>query len=112
MAVHTAAPTSKVEMKGPILGFADNEKIDGVPNEDLPLVVIVGIHGHNVARCLVDKGISVDILYQDVFEKLGQRKEDLESYNDTELHGFNETSTHRGDTSNWLQLSEMGRMNE
>lgn len=74
--------------------FTDNEKIDGFPNEDLPLVFITGIHDHDLAKCLVDEGSSVTILYQDSFEKLGLRKEDLESYDDTELHGFNETRTH------------------
>lgn len=54
----------------------------------------MGVHGHNVARCLVDEGSSVDILYQEAFEKLCMRKEDLESYNGTELHGFNERSAH------------------
>lgn len=36
----------------------------------------------------------MDIFYQDAFEKLGLRKEDLKSYDDIELYGFNETSTH------------------
>jgi len=61
--------------------------------EELPLVVIVGIRGHDVARCLVDEGSSVDILYHDAFKRLGLRKEDWESYNGTNLRGFNETST-------------------
>lgn len=93
MAVHTSAPALKAARKRPLLGFADSEKIDGVPNEELPLVVIVGIHGHDIARCLVDEGNSLDNLYQDAFDKLGMRKEDLKSYEDTDLHCFNKTST-------------------
>lgn len=53
----------------------------------------MGIRDHDIARCLVDEGSSVDILYQDAFEKLGLRIEDLKPYEGTNLHGFNETST-------------------
>lgn len=73
--------------------FTDNEKVNGVPNEELLHVIIMGIWGHDVARRLVDEGKSVDILYQDAFKKLGLKKEDLESYDNTDLHGFNERST-------------------
>ena len=60
-----------------IIGFADIEKIDEIPN-DLPLVIIMGIHGHDVAKCMVDEGSFVDILYQDAFEELGLRKKYME----------------------------------
>jgi hypothetical protein len=36
----------------------------------------------------------VDILYQDAFEKLSLKRVDLKSYDETELNGFNGTSTH------------------
>jgi len=82
----------KAAKKRPLLGFTDSEKVNEVSNKELPLVIIVEIRDHDVARCLVDEGNSVYILYQDTFEKLGLRREYLKPYNDTDLHGFNETS--------------------
>ena len=41
----------------------------------------------------MDEGSSVDIMYQDAFEKLGLKKRDLKPYGGTNLHGFNEMST-------------------
>ena len=79
----------------PLLGFTDNEKVNEIPNKELPLVIVMDIRGHDVARCLLDEGSFIEILYQDAFEKLGLKNEDLEPYDDTDLHGFNETSTLR-----------------
>ena len=64
-----------------------------MPNEELPHVIVVGIRDYDFTRFLVDKGSSVDILYQDAFEKLGIRREELKPYEGTNLHCFNETST-------------------
>jgi hypothetical protein len=50
MAVHATTSVSKVSKKRQILEFADNEKVDGVSNEDLPLYVIAEIHGHMPLR--------------------------------------------------------------
>lgn len=74
MTVHETVPAPKAAMKRPMLGLSDDEKVDWVSNEDLPLVIIFSMCGHDVARCLVDEGSSVDILYQDAFKKLGLRK--------------------------------------
>jgi len=52
-AIHVAPP--KVAKKRPLLGFTNSEKVNIVPNEELPLVIIVGIPGHDVARCLLAK---------------------------------------------------------
>jgi len=95
MEIHTVAPIIKVAKSKPLLGFADSEKVYGIPN------VITGIYYHNVARYLVDEGSFVDILYQAAFEKLGLWKENLESYDNTKLHGFNEISTRLWDMSSW-----------
>jgi len=62
-------------------------------NEIFPLVIITWIRGHDVARCLIDKGSFVNMLYQDAFEKLGLKKAYLQPYDGSELQGFNKAST-------------------
>ena len=62
-------------------------------NEELSLVIIVAILDHDVSRCLVGEGISVDILYPNAFEKLGLKRKDLKTYVDTDPLGFNKMST-------------------
>jgi len=72
MAVHVTMPKStKMRL---IMGFTDDEKINGGSSEIFLLVVITRICSHDVARCLIDKGSSVDILYEDAFENLGLKK--------------------------------------
>lgn len=93
MAVHAAMTVPKTGRNRPILGFSDEEKVNGGSNEIFPLVIIVEIHEHDVNRCLIDEGGSVDILYQDAFEKLGLWKTNSNPYEGTELQGFNMTRT-------------------
>jgi len=61
--------------------FTDDEKVNRMLNKIFPL--IVGTSNHNLARCLIDEGSFVDIMYEDAFEKPGLRKEDLKSYDGT-----------------------------
>jgi len=75
--METHGATIKEAKKRPLLGFPDNEKVNEVSNEELTLVIVVSIREHDVARCLVDTGSSVDILYQDAFEKLGLKRKYL-----------------------------------
>lgn len=78
-------PTSEQRHKHkkmPILSFIDDEKVNGRSNEIFLLVVMVGIQNHDVARCLVDEGSSVEIMYENSLEKLGLKKEDLKAYDD------------------------------
>lgn len=83
MEVHATTGSRRNKKERHILGFTDKEKVNGGSNEIFPFVVFVGIWGHDVERCLIDEGISVDILYQDAFHKLGLKKEDLKSYEGT-----------------------------
>jgi len=89
----THGAPQKAAKKRPLLGFINNQKVNGVSNGELLLVIVMAIRDHDVARCLVDEGSSVDILYQDALKKLGLRREDLKPYNGTDLHGFHKTST-------------------
>ncbi|MCI04679.1 hypothetical protein A2U01_0025726, partial [Trifolium medium] len=43
----------------------------------------------DVSRILIDQGSSCDVMYQELFEKLGLKKEDLCQYEGTDLQGFN-----------------------
>jgi hypothetical protein len=83
----------KAARKRPLLSFTENKKVNEVSNEELLLVIVVTIREHNVVRCLVDEGSSVDIMDQDTFEKLGLKIRDLKPYTGTDLHGLNEMST-------------------
>jgi len=94
LGVHATAVAPKGAKTRPNLGFTNKEKVNGGSNKIFSLVIIIGIHGNDVARCIIDEGNLMDILYQDAFEKLGLKKVDLKSYDGTGLQGFNETSTH------------------
>lgn len=61
----------------------------------------MGIRDHDIARCLVDEESSIDILYQDAFEKLGLRIEESKPYEGTNLYGSMKQAPDHGDTSTW-----------
>ncbi|MCH87870.1 hypothetical protein A2U01_0008751, partial [Trifolium medium] len=73
----------------PVLGFNDDEYPGGTPNEIFPLIVIATMARHDVSKILIDQRSSCDIMYQELFKKLGLRKEDLCPYEGTNLQGFN-----------------------
>ncbi|MCH90267.1 hypothetical protein A2U01_0011180, partial [Trifolium medium] len=72
-----------------VLGFNDDEYPGGTPNEIFPLIVIATMAHHDVSRILIDQGSSCDVMYQELLEKLGMKKEDLSSNEGTDLQGFN-----------------------
>jgi hypothetical protein len=76
-------PTNQQFEKETKPSLIDDEKVNIVPNEIFSLIVVVGMSNHNLAICLIDEGSFVYIMYEDAFEKLGLRKEDLKSYDDT-----------------------------
>lgn len=51
----------------PMLGFQDCEKVDGIPNIELPLVITFIVVNQTVAGLLVDES-SCNILYTDTLE--------------------------------------------
>ncbi|MCI19167.1 hypothetical protein A2U01_0040322, partial [Trifolium medium] len=86
--VRTDTTTPK-EGGRPVLGFNDDEYPGGTPNEIFSLIVIATMAHHDVSRILRDQGSSCDVMYQELFEKHGLKREDLSSYEGTDLQGFN-----------------------
>ncbi|XP_017233127.2 uncharacterized protein LOC108207179 [Daucus carota subsp. sativus] len=69
---------------------ADLEKVK-FPHDD-PLVITSMIGNSSVKRVLVDSGASVDILFYDVYEKMGYVDSQL-TLSDMPIYGFNNAET-------------------
>jgi hypothetical protein len=82
-------PPPKTTSKRPMLGFTDDEMLNNKPNEMFPLIIMATLDNFDVSRILVDEGSSCDIMYQDLFEKMGLKKESLAPYEGSDLQGFN-----------------------
>jgi hypothetical protein len=61
----------------------------GTPNEIFPLIVIATMAHHDVSRVLIDQGSLCEVMYQELFQKLGLKKENLCPFEGTDLQGFN-----------------------
>lgn len=59
------------------LGFLNRDKINGLPNVDLPLILAVTIDDRNLTEFLIDKGSSCNILYSETVDLIGITQEDL-----------------------------------
>lgn len=70
MARYTATPTTKNTKTRPVLGFTDDDKVNGSPNGILPLVIVISILSHNVGECLIDEVSPLDILSNNLKEGL------------------------------------------
>ena len=86
--------TPKVEkvMTTPVLSFIDDKKVNGDSNGRFPLVINENIHGHLVGGCLMDEGNPLDILYQNTFEYLRLKRENLKYCFGLEAIGLNGTN--------------------
>lgn len=72
------SPKGKLEI--PIIGFKDNKKLDGIPNENFPQSITKTMSKFNLSRIIINGGSLCDIMYAELFEKLGLRKEKLYPY--------------------------------
>lgn len=81
--------TSTTNQERHILGFRDSEKVWWILKEILPLVIRVPIANFDVSRVLIDGDSSYDIMYGDLFENMGLKKEKLLSYEGSDLQAFN-----------------------
>ncbi|KAI5421603.1 hypothetical protein KIW84_045144 [Lathyrus oleraceus] len=76
------------------LGLLDCEKINGISNFDLPLILVVTIVDQNLTRFLVDDRSSCNILYAGTLKRLGIQQVDLNLFNGEDLLAFNDLLTH------------------
>jgi len=75
------------------LSFYNHELPRGSPNAAIPLLVQVRMANFDVRRVLIDTGASCDIMYTGLFKTLQLTDSNLAPYLDTELYGFNGSST-------------------
>lgn len=67
------------------LELLDHEKISGISNFDLPLILVITILDQNLTRFLVDDLNSCNVLFADMLDLLGLQQKNLNSY----FEGFN-----------------------
>uniref|UniRef100_A0A2N9HGN5 Uncharacterized protein n=1 Tax=Fagus sylvatica TaxID=28930 RepID=A0A2N9HGN5_FAGSY len=74
------------------ISFSDSDLQDvQLPHND-PLVITLRIGNYDVKRILVDQGSFAEVMYQELFEKLGLGKSDLSEYS-SPIFGFSGEST-------------------
>ncbi|XP_023886536.1 uncharacterized protein LOC111998674 [Quercus suber] len=80
-------PEKKVKLARKTLAF-DEDNLEGtIQPHDNALVVMVSVSSFLVKRVMIDQGNRADIMYPDLFKRLGLMKQDLSKYN-TLLVGF------------------------
>ena len=95
--VLTVVPTENCTSKEPFekklkstreaIAFNDDYLEGTIQPYDNALVVIAWINGFIVKRVLIDQGSGAEVMYLDLFKRLGLKNEDLSKY-DTPLVGF------------------------
>lgn len=60
-----------------------------IPNEIFPLVIMTTMENFDVSRIIIDGGSSCDIIYIELFDKLGLKKDKLSPYMDIDIQAFN-----------------------
>ena len=63
-----------------VMGFLDEDKIGIIQPHDDALVITLRIGGYDVRRVMVDQGSVAEIMYLDLYKRLGLRAEDLTTY--------------------------------
>ena len=63
-----------------VLGFSDDDKIGTIQPHDDALVVTLRISGYDVKRVMIDQGSAADVMYPDLYKRLGPKQEDLTPY--------------------------------
>ena len=79
---------SRVENQ-PAMSFSKEDEVETIQPHDNALVVTLRIEGYDVKRVMVDQGNGKEIMYPDLYNRLGLKPEDLIAY-DSPLVSFNE----------------------
>ena len=79
---------SRVENQ-PAMSFSKEDEVETIQPHDNTLVVTLRIEGYDVKRVMVDQGNGEEIMYPDLYNRLGLKPEDLTAY-DSPLVSFNE----------------------
>lgn len=82
----------------------DIDRVKRIPNKIFPLVNIVTVGHFYVSQILISGGNSYDILYLELFEKMGFKKENLWTNERSDLQTFKAQPPARGDTLEKLYL--------
>ena len=65
----------------PILSFSEEDKIGTIQPHDNALLITLRIGDYNVKKMMVDGGSGVEVMYPDLYKRLGLKSEDLTPYN-------------------------------
>ena len=79
---------SRVENQ-PAMSFSEEDEVETIQPHDNALVVTLRIKGYDVNRVMVDQGNGEEIMYPNLYNRLGLKPEDLTAY-DSPLVSFNE----------------------
>ena len=71
----------RVKMNVPlVLSFSNEDKQGTIQPHDDALVVTLRIGGYDVKRVMVDQGSAAEIMYPDLYKRLGLKPKDLTTY--------------------------------
>ena len=73
----------------PTISFSEEEKVGTIQSHDDALVITLRIERYDVKRVMVDQGSKVEIMYPNLYNRLGLKLEDLTAY-DSPLVSFDE----------------------
>lgn len=71
----------------PCITFGEHDYGPTAPDHDDPLVISGVLANYKVKRIFIDQGSSADIIFDDLFEKLGLKREELTPHHG-DLVGF------------------------
>ena len=71
------------------MSFSEEDKVGTIQPHDDALVITLRIEGYDVKRVMVDQGSKVEIMYPNLYNRLGLKLEDLTAY-DSALVSFDE----------------------
>ena len=87
----------RVKMNVPlVLGFSDVDKLGTIQPHDDALVVTLKIDGYDVKRVMIDQGSTAEIMYPDLYKRLGLKPENLTTYSSPLVSFKSKIVVHKG----------------